>query len=65
MKAAHRREQASKVTEVPSAQLEQLLQLQRDVLEMIAIGCTGKEILDQLCRPAINQLRITQPCSHR
>ncbi|MBT8428658.1 MAG: PAS domain S-box protein, partial [Gammaproteobacteria bacterium] len=34
---------------MPSAQLEQLLQLQRDVLEMIAIGRGGKEILDQLC----------------
>ena len=49
MKAAPRREQASIVPEVPSAQLEQLLQLQRDVLEMIAIGRVGKEILDQLC----------------
>jgi diguanylate cyclase (GGDEF)-like protein/PAS domain S-box-containing protein len=49
MKAAPRREQASIVTEVPSAQLEQLLQLQRDVLEMIAIGRAGNEILDQLC----------------
>ena len=49
MKAAPRIEQASIVTEVPSAQLEQLLQLQRDVLKMIAIGRAGNEILDQLC----------------
>jgi len=35
--------------EVPVAQLEQLLHLQRDILEMIAVGRATDEILDQLC----------------
>jgi diguanylate cyclase (GGDEF)-like protein/PAS domain S-box-containing protein len=35
--------------QVPNGELEQLLQLQRDVLEMIALGHATDDILDQIC----------------
>ena len=47
--AQTKKKSAADNTEVPNGELEQLLQLQRDVLEMIAVGRATHEILDQLC----------------
>jgi diguanylate cyclase (GGDEF)-like protein/PAS domain S-box-containing protein len=50
MTAAQRKEKAAaSIAQVPNAQLEQLLQLQRDILEMVALSRATNEILDQLC----------------
>jgi len=49
MKSASKKIAVTNVVAVHNAQLEQLLQLQRDILEMIANGRTGGDILDHLC----------------
>ena len=49
MKGTARKIVVASSAEVHNAQLEQLLQLQRDILEMIAGGRASDEILDQLC----------------
>lgn len=49
MRAAQEKQPRAIGNDVPSEQLEQLLQLQRDVLKMIAVGRATREILDQLC----------------
>jgi len=58
--------------EVPVAQLEQLLHLQRDVLQMIAVGRETQQILDQLCLLAESMVSdsvcsimlLDETCSH-
>ena len=49
MKAAQKKRAVTNLVEVHNAQLEQLLQLQRDTLKMIARGRSVKDILDHLC----------------
>jgi len=49
MRAVKNNNLPDKGTQVPNQQLEQLLQLQRDILEMVAGGDSTDEILDRLC----------------
>jgi EAL domain-containing protein (putative c-di-GMP-specific phosphodiesterase class I) len=56
MKAAHRREPASKVAEVPSAQLEQLTEMRERLGMKIAMDDFGTG------HSSLDQLRITKTC---
>jgi len=56
MKTVHRREQASKVTEVPSAQLEQLTEMRERLGMKIAMDDFGTG------HSSLGQLRSTKTC---
>ena len=49
MSVANKKKRPNSTAATPNGPLEQLLQLQRDVLEMVAFDCATGEILDQLC----------------